>query len=52
MHNYSLIYRGGFYKMTNSKVVLAYSGGLDTSVAVNWLKDQGYDVVACCFRCR
>jgi argininosuccinate synthase len=34
--------------MTNPKVVLAYSGGLDTSVAINWLKDQGYDVVACC----
>ncbi|MFH1593114.1 MAG: argininosuccinate synthase [Candidatus Omnitrophota bacterium] len=27
------------------KVVLAYSGGLDTSVAVKWLKDRGYDVV-------
>lgn len=27
------------------KVVLAYSGGLDTSVAIPWLKDQGYDVV-------
>jgi len=26
--------------------VLAYSGGLDTSVAIRWLKDQGYDVVA------
>jgi argininosuccinate synthase len=29
------------------KVVLAYSGGLDTSVAVRWLSDgRGYDVVA------
>ena len=27
------------------KVVLAYSGGLDTSVAIKWLGDQGYDVV-------
>ena len=27
------------------KVVLAYSGGLDTSVAIKWLMDQGYDVV-------
>ena len=27
------------------KIVLAYSGGLDTSVAAHWLKDQrGYDV--------
>ncbi|WP_303219434.1 argininosuccinate synthase [Enterococcus asini] len=30
------------------KVVLAYSGGLDTSVAIKWLVDEGYDVVACC----
>lgn len=29
----------------NGKVVLAYSGGLDTSVAVVWLKEQGYDVI-------
>ncbi|MDR1579723.1 MAG: argininosuccinate synthase [Synergistaceae bacterium] len=27
------------------KVVLAYSGGLDTSVAIPWLVDQGYEVV-------
>ncbi len=32
----------------NQKVVLAYSGGLDTSVAIPWLKDKGYDVIACC----
>ncbi|WP_191991954.1 argininosuccinate synthase [Bacillus aerolatus] len=32
----------------NKKVVLAYSGGLDTSVAIPWLKNKGYDVVACC----
>ena len=32
----------------NKKVVLAYSGGLDTSVAIPWLKDQGYDVIAVC----
>src|SRR5258706_3776088 len=31
---------------TKGKVVLAYSGGLDTSVAIRWLKDKGYDVVA------
>lgn len=27
------------------KVVLAYSGGLDTSVIIRWLMDKGYDVV-------
>ncbi len=31
--------------MYKGKVVLAYSGGLDTSVAIKWLMDQGYDVV-------
>ncbi|MFC5464400.1 argininosuccinate synthase [Lederbergia graminis] len=30
------------------KVVLAYSGGLDTSVAIKWFIDKGYDVIACC----
>ncbi|WP_052461725.1 argininosuccinate synthase [Sporosarcina koreensis] len=34
--------------MIKQKVVLAYSGGLDTSVAVQWLTEQGYAVVACC----
>lgn len=28
------------------RVVLAYSGGLDTSVAIPWLKEQGYEVIA------
>lgn len=32
----------------NKKIVLAYSGGLDTSVAIPWLKAEGYDVVAVC----
>src|SRR6476620_6504144 len=35
-------------KMANPKIVLAYSGGLDTSVAIKWLQNKGYDVVACC----
>ncbi|MCS0824854.1 argininosuccinate synthase [Cytobacillus firmus] len=30
------------------KVVLAYSGGLDTSVAIKWLQEMAYDVVAVC----
>lgn len=28
------------------KVVLAYSGGLDTSCCIPWLKNKGYDVIA------
>lgn len=34
--------------MAKEKIVLAYSGGLDTSVAIKWLVDEGYDVVAAC----
>jgi argininosuccinate synthase len=31
----------------SKKIVLAYSGGLDTSVAIRWLKEErGYEVVA------
>ncbi len=32
--------------MSKEKVVLAYSGGLDTSVILKWLIEEGYDVVA------
>ena len=28
------------------RLVLAYSGGLDTSVAIHWLTKRGYDVIA------
>ncbi|MBW2980038.1 argininosuccinate synthase [Candidatus Woesearchaeota archaeon] len=31
--------------MTKEKVILAYSGGLDTSVILKWLLEKGYDVV-------
>ncbi|RKP12680.1 argininosuccinate synthase [Piptocephalis cylindrospora] len=31
--------------MTDGKVLLAYSGGLDTSCILVWLKDQGYEVL-------
>ncbi|MBC1210201.1 argininosuccinate synthase [Listeria booriae] len=34
--------------MTKEKIVLAYSGGLDTSVAIQWLVEGNYDVIACC----
>ncbi|TET52659.1 MAG: argininosuccinate synthase [Actinobacteria bacterium] len=30
----------------NKKVVLAYSGGLDTSVVIKWLTEKGYEVYA------
>lgn len=33
--------------MSKEKLILAYSGGLDTSVAIAWLKEK-YDVVAVC----
>lgn len=33
--------------MVKEKVILAYSGGLDTSVAITWLK-KDYDVIAVC----
>ncbi len=33
--------------MTKEKLILAYSGGLDTSVAIAWLK-KDYDVIAVC----
>ncbi|QDP39085.1 argininosuccinate synthase [Radiobacillus deserti] len=33
--------------MAKQKIVLAYSGGLDTSVAIRWLQDKyNYDVIA------
>jgi argininosuccinate synthase len=33
--------------MTKEKIILAYSGGLDTSVSVKWIQDKyGYDVIA------
>ena len=34
------------------KVVLAYSGGLDTTAIIPWLKEHfDYDVVCCCIDC-
>ncbi|MDH4248068.1 MAG: argininosuccinate synthase [Deltaproteobacteria bacterium] len=34
--------------MAKDKVVLAYSGGLDTSVILHWLTQKGYEVYALC----
>lgn len=34
------------------KVVLAYSGGLDTTAIIPWLKENfDYDVICCCINC-
>jgi argininosuccinate synthase len=32
--------------MKKEKVILAYSGGLDTSVILKWLSNKGFDVIA------
>ena len=34
------------------KVILAYSGGLDTTAVIPWLKETyGYEVICCCIDC-
>ena len=36
----------------NEKVILAYSGGLDTTAIIPWLKENfGYEVICCCIDC-
>lgn len=38
--------------MSKEKVVLAYSGGLDTTAIIPWLKEHfDYDVICCCIDC-
>ena len=38
--------------MAKEKVILAYSGGLDTTAIIPWLKENyNYDVVCCCINC-
>ena len=38
--------------MEKEKVVLAYSGGLDTTAIIPWLKENfDYDVICCCIDC-
>lgn len=34
--------------MNNKKLILAYSGGLDTSVIIKWLSQKDYEVIALC----
>ena len=34
------------------KVILAYSGGLDTTALIPWLKENfDYEVICCCINC-
>lgn len=44
--NEYLFFRG--MQNGEEKVVLAYSGGLDTSVAIKWLQEKNYDIIALC----
>lgn len=38
--------------MAKEKVVLAYSGGLDTTAIIPWLKEHfNYDIICCCIDC-
>ncbi|MCR4717206.1 MAG: argininosuccinate synthase [Lachnospiraceae bacterium] len=38
--------------MSKEKVVLAYSGGLDTTALIPWLKENyDYEVICCCIDC-
>ena len=44
-------YKGGHSTM-KEKVVLAYSGGLDTTAIIPWLKENfDYEVICCCINC-
>ncbi len=45
----SLTFKGDEYM---EKVILAYSGGLDTTAVIPWLKETyGYEVICCCIDC-
>ena len=40
------------YQIMKEKVVLAYSGGLDTTAIIPWLKENyDYEVICCCVDC-
>ena len=44
------LFSGGIYY--ERKVVLAYSGGLDTTALIPWLKETfDYEVICCCVNC-
>jgi argininosuccinate synthase len=39
-------------KIMSEKIVLAYSGGLDTTAIIPWLKENyDYEVICCCIDC-
>ena len=41
-----------YIHMSKEKVVLAYSGGLDTTAIIPWLKENyDYEVICCCIDC-
>ena len=51
---YQSKYQNNFQEdvLMKEKVVLAYSGGLDTTAIIPWLKEHfNYDVVCCCIDC-
>ena len=51
---YQSKYQNNFQEdvVMKEKVVLAYSGGLDTTAIIPWLKEHfNYDVVCCCIDC-
>jgi argininosuccinate synthase len=54
MNKNTLTVLGTFRKegLKMEKVVLAYSGGLDTTAVIPWLKETyGYEVICCCIDC-
>jgi len=45
-------YFKGVLTMSKEKVILAYSGGLDTTAIIPWLKENyDYEVICCCIDC-
>ena len=49
IHNYYITQTEELQAMAKEKVVLAYSGGLDTSIIIPWLKENyDYEVIAVC----
>jgi len=50
MSGKAILYNGG--QVMKEKVILAYSGGLDTTAIIPWLKENyDYEVICCCIDC-